>query len=146
MNKTDIIRHYTDEIVSIALDDSHGYSQQCRWGSPDYDCSSLVITVLQNAGLPVKDLGATYTGNMLTPLRKVGFADVARLIDLATGQGLRLGDVLLTPGKHTEIYVGNGHIAGAHSDKDHKPGDSSHSEISVQKYYNLPWKYVLRLL
>ena len=29
-------------MLQIANDDSHGYSQDDRWG-PDYDCSSLVI-------------------------------------------------------------------------------------------------------
>ena len=44
--------------TDIANDDSHGYSQSVRWG-PHYDCSSFVITAYQNAGVPVKDNGAT---------------------------------------------------------------------------------------
>ena len=47
--------------VSIANDNSHGYSQINRWG-PDYDCSSLVISAFRNAGVDVG--AATYTGNM----------------------------------------------------------------------------------
>ena len=46
--------------ISIANDNSHGYSMTSRWG-PDYDCSSFVITAYQNSGVPVKDNGMTYT-------------------------------------------------------------------------------------
>ena len=37
--------------VDIATDDTHGYSQDAnkRWGTPDYDCSSLVIDVYSQA-------------------------------------------------------------------------------------------------
>ncbi len=47
--------------LSIANDNSHGYSQRSRWG-PDYDCSSLVIAAFKNAGVNVGT--ATYTRNM----------------------------------------------------------------------------------
>ena len=50
--------------INIANDNRHGYSQANRWGNPDYDCSSLVISAWQQAGVPVKSNGATYTGNM----------------------------------------------------------------------------------
>ena len=49
--------------IEIANDPAHGYDQDNRWG-PDYDCSSLVISAWQQAGVPVKTKGATYTGNM----------------------------------------------------------------------------------
>ena len=35
--------------VGIANDDSHGYDQKHRWGTPDYDCSSLVISAFQES-------------------------------------------------------------------------------------------------
>lgn len=60
----------------IATDDSHGYSQDSRWGNPDYDCSSLVIQAWEQAGVPVKTAGATYTGNMYNIFLKWGFKDV----------------------------------------------------------------------
>ena len=31
---------------NIAADDSHGYSQPRRNGNPDYDCSSLVLSLI----------------------------------------------------------------------------------------------------
>ena len=46
--------------IEIANDPAHGYDQDNRWG-PDYDCSSLVISAWQQAGVPVKTKGATYT-------------------------------------------------------------------------------------
>ena len=59
------VEAYVEKALSIANDNTHGYSQVNRWGK-DYDCSSLVITVVENAGIPVKSkVGATYTGNML---------------------------------------------------------------------------------
>ena len=42
--------------IEIANDPAHGYDQDNRWG-PDYDCSSLVISAWQQAGVPVKTKG-----------------------------------------------------------------------------------------
>lgn len=47
------IETYVQNAINIANDNTHGYSQINRWGK-DYDCSSLVITVVENAGIPVK--------------------------------------------------------------------------------------------
>lgn len=140
MNRNETIRHYLDEIVAIAKDDSHGYSQSSRWGHPNYDCSSLVITVLQHAGLPVKDLGATYTGNMLRPLLQTGFQIVTNTVDLSTGQGLQPGDILLTPGKHTAIYIGDNRTCEATTAHTNQA-----DQIRTRSYRNYPWTYVLRL-
>lgn len=43
--------------LAIANDNSHGYDQAHRWGI-DYDCSSLVISAFEHAGVPVKSKGA----------------------------------------------------------------------------------------
>ena len=125
----------------MAQDNSHGYSQNVRWG-PDYDCSSLVISAFEQAGIPLKSLGATYTGNMLTAAQKAGFVQVP------LAQRKR-GDILLrhTSGSdgHTAIYLGNGklvHAAGTYSHPE--SGDQSGSEICVQDYYDGGWQYCLR--
>ena len=55
--------------IETANDNSHGYSQANRWG-PDYDCSSFVISAYQQAGLTLREHGATYTGNMRPALAK----------------------------------------------------------------------------
>ena len=57
--------------VDTANDQSHGYSQQNRWG-PDYDCSSFVLSAFKAAGADTGN--ATYTGN-LSDLLKHGFTD-----------------------------------------------------------------------
>jgi hypothetical protein len=142
------VSKYVKEIKDIANDDRHGYSQTNRWNYEDFDCSSLVITVVENSGIPVKQCGATYTGNMLQAFTQCGFKDVTQYVNLATGTGLETGDILLTPFHHTEIYIGSGKRCGAHKSetggKTGKVGDQTGDEISIKKYSNYPWKIVLR--
>lgn len=132
---------------NIASDDSHGYSQAVRW-SPDYDCSSFVISALDAAGIPMRAYGATYTGNMGAALKACGFYKVKN-VDLASGAGLVRGDILLNPITHTELYIGDGKAVGAHGSetggKYGKTGDQTGNEISIQKYrnknYTEVWRY-----
>lgn len=142
------IEQYTQQAINIANNNKHGYSQYNRWGNPDYDCSSLVITVVQNAGIPVKTKGATYTGNMYRPFLNSGFKDITSSINLRTGAGLKRGDILLTPGSHVEIYIGNGRNVGARISErgtiHGKGGDQTGQEIRTHSYYNKPWKHILR--
>ena len=142
------VEKYTQQAINIANDNRHGYSQYRRWGNPDYDCSSLVITVVQNAGIPVKSNGATYTGNMYKPFIKCGFKDVTKSVNLITGYGLKRGDILLNPNRHTEIFIGGGKNVGARISEIGriygKGGDQTGQEIRTHKYFNYPWGYVLR--
>ena len=137
----------------IAADSKHGYSQLSRWGNPDtwsdYDCSSLVISAYQAAGVPVKDKGATYTGNMYNTFIKCGFKDVTSKIDLATGAGLQAGDVLLNHLCHTAMMIDGKNLAQASIDEKGgimggKVGDQTGKEIHTRSYYNYPWNCVLR--
>ena len=132
--------------VSIANDESHGYSQYNRWG-PDYDCSSLVITAYEKAGVPVKSkYGAERTTNMKSTFKKAGFVDVTAQINLKTGKGLKKGDVLWRKG-HTEMMCTSkkrvgAHIAetgGVHGEK----GDQTGKEICIYNYSG-DWTTVLR--
>ena len=135
----------------IAADNSHGYDNRegHRWG-PDYACSSLIIQAYEQAGIKVRTAGATKTANMRGIFLKNGFQDITAKIDLKTGKGLQIGDVLLTPGKHTEMYAGNGQLVGARGNansgkaENGKQGDQTGQEIALANYYNFPWKYVLR--
>ena len=142
------IETYVQNAINIANNNSHGYSQVNRWGK-DYDCSSLVITVVESAGIPVKSKGgATYTGNMLSAFKRCGFTDVTKRVNLATGSGLIRGDILLNRTHHTEIYIGNGRNVGAHSSETGgvtgQTGDQTGKEICTNAYYNYPWTNVLR--
>lgn len=121
--------------VAIANDNSHGYSQNIRWG-PHYDCSSFLISAYQQAGVPVKTNGATYTGNMYSAFLKSGFSDVKSKVNLSTGAGLLRGDVLLDTVNHTVMYLGNNQIVHA---------SSPTNGILVQGYYAYGWTHVLRL-
>lgn len=134
----------TEWMINLANDDSHGYSQANRWG-PDYDCSSAIITAWQQAGVPVKVNGATYTGNMRAAFLIAGFKDVTPSVNLATGSGLIRGDVLLNYTSHTAMYIGDGKIVHARSSEGNNiPGDQNGQEIRIQPYFNFPWDCVLR--
>lgn len=129
--------------LKIAGDNAHGYDQSSRWG-PDYDCSSLVISAYKQAGVP---LSCTYTGNMRSDMLMNGF--VPAPVNLATGEGLRVGDVLLNEKNHAALYIGNGklvHAAGNEYGKatGGRTGDQTGKEISVTGYFNFPWDMALR--
>lgn len=135
------IQSAMDWAIGIANDDSHGYSQNTRYGNPNYDCSSLVIAAYEAAGVPVKEAGAGYTGNMRSAFTSVGFTWIPGQPNMAN---LQPGDVLLDENTHAEMYVGNGQNVGAHSNYDGVDGDSSGKEINIQAYSNHHWDGVLR--
>ena len=127
--------------LSIAADDSHGYSQNVRWG-PSYDCSSFIISAYEAGGLTLQAAGASWTGNMRSAFLACGFADVTGEVVVATGARLEPGDVLLdtvspTEYQHTAMYAGNGQIVHA---------KNVASGILVENYYNGPWPTVLRYI
>ena len=132
--------------VSIANDNSHGYDQIHRWG-PDYDCSSLLISAWQQAGVPVQANGATYTGNMKNVFVKCGF----EAIKFNRSISLKRGDVLLNEKHHTAMYIGDGKVVMASINErgkavGGKSGDQTGREILTCNYYvpSYGWDYVLR--
>lgn len=140
-----IVEKATKWMESIALDDSHGYDQNYRWGEfGDFDCSALVISAYRTAGLKIN---ASYTGDMYPAFKEAGFKDVTSSVNIKTGEGLKRGDVLLKEG-HTALYCGNnreveasinefGGIVGG------RPGDQTGYEILIQQYRAV-WTCVLR--
>lgn len=144
------IEKATQIMEAWAADDSHGYDQIYRWGEKgDYDCSSAIIQACENAGIPVKSSGATYTGNMRTVFLRTGFKDVTSSVNLRTGTGLLRGDVLLNNRHHTAMYVGNGkEVEASINEKGTatggRPGDQTGREFLVRSYRNYPWDCVLR--
>lgn len=146
------IEKATQIMEQLAADNSHGYDQTYRWGEyGDYDCSSAVISAWEQAGVPVKTNGATYTGNMRGVFLRSGFADVTASVNLSTGAGLQRGDVLLNYERHTAMYVGGGKEVEASINefgtaKGGRPGDQTGKEFYVRNYWNYPWNCVLRFM
>ena len=142
MKEADIAAAWAEK---TARDDTHGYDQGSRW-SPDYDCSSLVISAYKQAGVP---LTCTYTGNMKSDMLSRGFKDITKKVNLSNGSGMERGDVMLHEAKHTAMYLGNGklvHAAGNEYGKatGGKTGDQTGKEICITGYFNFPWECVLR--
>lgn len=142
------IQSAVDWAVGIASDSSHGYAQDNRWG-PDYDCSSLVISAWEQAGVPVKSKGATYTGNMKAAFLACGFRDITAQVNRSTGAGLQYGDVLLHEQNHTAMHIGAGKIVHASINenggvRNGKTGDQTGYEVCTRTYYNYPWGVILR--
>lgn len=138
------------QMETWAKDDSHGYDQDYRWGEKgDYDCSSAVIQAWQNAGVPVKSGGATYTGDMKNVFLKNGFVDVTGKVNVATGSGLLRGDVLLNEAHHVAMYCGAGkEVEASINEKGTahggQPGDQTGKEFLIRSYRNYPWDCILR--
>ena len=132
---------------------SLGYDQSNRlafYDGGETDCSALVIIVCEKSGLLPghnirKNIGATYTGNMRANFMARGWSVLSNLPE----SQLQPGDVLLVPGHHTAMYVGNGQIAQASIDENGHItggalGNQPDRETVVRSYYDYPWKYVLR--
>lgn len=137
--------------VSIANNNYYGYhygarhyNHKCnKWycNNEDFDCSSLVCNAFYNAGFNI-DKNATTSG-MINTFRKAGFTYISNT------SNLKRGDILLKPGVHTAIYLGDNIIVHAAKDcNGKKGGDGGTSkitngysytgadEITLAKYYN----------
>jgi hypothetical protein len=142
------------KLIKIACTEwSLGYDQGNRLDFRDggeTDCSALVILTCEQAGLLRNNnirraIGATYTGNMRANFQDRGWQV---LPDLPVSQ-LRPGDVLLSDGHHTAMYVGDSQVAMARIDEHGNitgggPGNRTGRETLVRSYYDRPWSCVLR--
>ncbi|MDO4963246.1 MAG: hypothetical protein Q4E75_04025 [bacterium] len=140
-------------LLAIADDDTHGYSQPHRRSLIDFDCSSLVYFGLINNGFNTLQLGSYpfTTSSMGKILKSVGFEEIpfqTLSSDRVTTTYLQAGDILVAPGKHTEVYIGEGLLVGAHG-SEHGTitgdfGDQTGKEISAGKFWDDGWTYVYR--
>lgn len=147
MATQEIIEKAVRWAIKTSKDPKSGYNRDDRYG-PDYDCSSLITTAWNRAGVPVQ-IKDTRTANMRKRYLAVGFKNVTKKVNLDTGEGLVRGDVLVHEGAHTAMYVGNGKMVHARGDerggvRGGKPGDQTGGEIKVTKYSNMHWNLVLR--
>lgn len=129
---------------AIAQDSFHGYNNTKgkRGGNPDYACSSFVADCYIKAGV---DFGIpaskVYTKDMRKLFTAHGFKNVTSKVNLKNGNGMKEGDVFVKPGSHTEIYLGNGKVAGARGNansgqpENGKPGDQTGNEIAISSYW-----------
>lgn len=148
----------------LCTHDWHGYTQGNRWGdggtetltideqnytiaTGDHDCSSAVISAYQAAGVPVKDCGATYTGNMVNAFLATGMFEWKPMSFIA-----QRGDVYLNQSCHTAMCTSpnpdmlaefsiseNGGIYG-------QVGDQTGWESHITNYYNYPWDGILHYI
>lgn len=135
-------------MINIANDDTHGYDQDNRWG-PDYDCSSFIISGYEQAGVQLKENGASYTGDLKAAALKVGFKEVAWENDPTK---LLRGDIILNEVHHVCCFIGDGQIVQASANEfghatGGQTGDQTGKEIYVRDYYvySSGWDCVLRL-
>ena len=56
----------------------------------------------------------------------------------------QVGDIYINESVHTVMYIGNGQIVHAASNRDNAPGDSGDKEILVASWYQNNWTTVLR--
>lgn len=128
--------------VRIAMDESHGYDQAKR-NNPDYDCSSLISTALNNAGFNVSTSSTTH--NLYPRLIDCGF----KTINIEANR--KRGDIFLKVGKHVVLCTDENKIVHASINEKGttvggKTGDQTGKEICVRSFYNYKdgWDYHLR--
>lgn len=137
-----VVELATQWAIGIANDNSHGYDQAHRLG-PDYDCSSLVASAWNHAGLKGIKPAETNTRNMREKFMNNGF--VQR--DFTGFAACERGDVLWKSG-HCAMYCGNNQIVEAAinelgTTRGGRTGDQTGNEIRVTSAYG-SWTYVLR--
>ena len=142
-----VIESAVNWAMAIAADDTYGYHYG-GWG-PDYDCAHFVISAFEQAGVQLKENGATDTTSLKQACLKCGFEVVDDWEDKNTSAGLERGDILLNEIHHACLYIGGGKVANCSQDKDGgKTGDTTGEEIRIQQFYpqEYGWDLALRYI
>lgn len=135
-----VIQSAVEWALGIAADDSYGYEWGFRGiGASGYDCSGLVTTAYQQAGV---DFGNPSTHTMKSAMLPAGFVEHLEVLHDCTNA--QVGDVYVNESVHTAMYIGNGKIVHAAGNKDGVPGDSSGREILIADWYDGGWTTCLR--
>ena len=144
------IESYIKWMIDVANDDSHGYNQSKRGFNPDVDCSSFVYYALVNNNIIPNTGSAFATSNMGSVLKNNGFTELPY-----SESNLQRGDIVVLPGQHTEVYIGNGQAVAAHADySSGSPkysgssivaGDQNGKEVNVESLSKMNWRFIYRL-
>ena len=144
------IESYIKWMIDVANDDSHGYNQSKRGFNPDVDCSSFVYYALVNNNIISNTGSAFATSNMGSVLKNNGFTELPY-----SESNLQRGDIVVLPGQHTEVYIGNGQAVAAHADySSGSPkysgssivaGDQNGKEVNVESLSKMNWRFIYRL-
>lgn len=104
-----------------------------------FDCAKFVDAAFNiGAGLNV---GTVSTSGMESAYLKAGFTKISSGVNFNTAAGLIAGDVVVSPGHHAVLYIGDGKEAAAHS-----ASKAKNDQVSVCKFTNHSsgYKFVLR--
>ena len=120
--------------VQNKVNDKRYYYSQNRENKFATDCSWLLITSLQEIGIPTN--GATYTGNMCKELVATGYFNLITF----NSTKLQRGDILVKHisgnNGHTVLYIGNNEILEACNKK---------YCLRRCNYYANGYQYILRM-
>ncbi len=132
----------------IVKDPRHGYDNRPghRTG-PDYACSSFVAKCYSHTGVPLN----SYTATMKKQWKEFGFKDVADKVNLRTGAGLKRGDIVIAPSKHTAMVINTAShklaeaVGNPRGGASHGAQGDQGGEIRIHKWYDDGWTQCLRL-
>lgn len=132
---------YIEEAMRMAADPHIGYSQTTRCLNPNVDCSSFVYYSLKKAGFDMGRSTPFSTSDMGPVLQNLGFEKYP----IGSVKTLMEGDILWWDGTgnrgHTEIYIGNGQMVGAHGQYNRAFAD----QVSVCGYSQGSFTHIFRL-
>ena len=128
--------------IDIANNDQYGYvwggSHGDSWDSSGGDCSAFVCHAFKDGG--GFNISITSTYYMKDTFTSAGFKWYDRsAMELSGYSKLQRGDILLNIQKHTELYIGDGQVVGAHTSSVAKA-----DQISCKSYWDDKWDGILR--